>query len=56
MCQAARQQKLPTSMIYIQPFRARRVLPQAASGLKKIGAHLSSLGPTSALGQANHFI
>lgn len=35
MCQAARQQKLPTSMIYIQSFRAVRVLPQAALGLKE---------------------
>jgi hypothetical protein len=36
MCQAARQQKLPTSMIYSQPFRARIVLPQATSGLKNM--------------------
>lgn len=35
MCQAAHQQKLPTSTIYIQPFMAETVLPQAASGLKE---------------------
>lgn len=35
MCQAARQQKLPTSTIYIQPFGAKGVLPQAASDLKE---------------------
>lgn len=35
MCQAAHQQKLPTSTIYIQSFIAKSVLPQAASGLKE---------------------
>ena len=36
MCQAARQQKLPASVIYIQSFSTARVLPQAALGLKEV--------------------